>query len=137
MFRAIITTTMAIIPSINITIITVAIAIIMSPWSWRRSPRGFRVYTNLGQVVPRAVPATKQRIGKILFRPKKSHNPGRRTKGKAPASHPGLSCVPTSNTTIDVVSREKLPFHRTCRPWRQPRSWTFVIFNICTFLLEP
>ena len=67
MFRAIITTTMAIIPSINITIITVAIAIIMSPWSWRRSPRRFRVYTNLGQVVPRAVPATNQMIGKILF----------------------------------------------------------------------
>ena len=58
---------------------------------------------------------------------------------KAPASHPGLSCVPsrTTTTNIDVVSREKLPLHRTCRPWRQPRSWTFVIFNVCTFLLEP
>ena len=56
----------AIIPSIIIiTIIIIGIAIIMSPWSWRRSPRRFRVYTNLGQVVPRAVPATNQMIDKI------------------------------------------------------------------------
>ena len=65
--RAIITTIIVIILSINITIITIAIAIIMSPWPWRRSPRRFRVNTNLGQVVPRAVPATKQMIGKIFF----------------------------------------------------------------------
>ena len=119
----------------NITIIIIVIAIIMSPWSWRRSPRRLGVNTNLDQVVPGAVPATKQMIDKIFFTKKIL------VIQKTPASHPGLSCVPnptsTTSTTINVVSREKLPLHRACRPWRQPRSWKFVIFKVCTFLLEP